>query len=74
VLSLGRTCGGGTFSVFSVVQRRRGQWWRGRSSQTACGASARSGRHRCGRYAFLQVLQQLGWTDGRNNAHFSQIH
>ena len=52
--------------------RRRGRLRRGRSRQTACVASAcsraRADDAECQTRvaAFLQGLQQLGWTDGRN--------
>ena len=58
--------------MFSVARRRRGRSRRARS-RSACGASACScplaaddpeGQARLA--AFLQALQQLGWTDGRN--------
>ena len=51
----------------------RGRWRRGRSSASGCGASACSSGSaaddpdsQARLAAFLQGLQQLGWTDGRN--------
>ena len=61
------------FITASSAARRRGRSRRARSRVSACGASAcschsprtiRSGRPAS--TAFLQGLQQLGWTEGRN--------
>ena len=60
------------FITLSAARRRRGRSRRGRSSASACGASgcsrARPGtiRIQARLAAFLRVLQQLGWTNGRN--------
>ena len=59
--------------IAGLAARRRGRWWRARAAErsgaTHWGApgfnrdrSRRESPHR----AFLQALQQLGWTDGRN--------
>ena len=64
---------GASSSRCSAARRRRGRSRRARSRPSGCGASACSWRSaaddpeaQARLAAFLQGLQQLGWTDGRN--------
>ena len=64
---------GASSSRCSAARRRRGRLRRGRSRASGCGASACSWASAADDpdvqariAAFLQGLQQLGWTDGRN--------
>ena len=58
-----------TRTVRSVARRPRGRWRRARSRATACvlaNLAAEDPQTQARHAAFLQALQQLGWTVGRN--------
>ena len=65
-------CNGASSSHFSAAPQSRGHSRRARRRASGCGASARFARQRddaeykARMTAFLQELQQLGWSDGRN--------